>query len=90
MGKSLYETDSDARALFEKASTILGYDLARLCIDGPADQLNLTEYTQPALLVSSLAVWQLFRRSSRLPKAVAGHSLGEYTAIVAAQGLQIR
>ena len=88
MGRALYEADSSVRALYEKANGILGYDLATLCFDGPADQLNLTEYTQPALLVTSLATLQLFQHLNLQPQAVAGHSLGEYTAIVAAQGLK--
>ena len=60
MGRALYEADSNVRALYEKANGILGYDLAGLCFEGPADKLNLTEYTQPALLVTSLAALQLF------------------------------
>jgi len=89
MGRNLYEADPKVRALYEKANNILGYDLATLCFEGPVDQLNLTEYTQPALLVTSLAALQLFHHSSLQPQAVAGHSLGEYTAIVAAQGLHV-
>jgi [acyl-carrier-protein] S-malonyltransferase len=89
MGRALYEADSNVRALYERANGILGYDLATLCFEGPADQLNLTEYTQPALLVTSLAALQLFQDSTLQPQAVAGHSLGEYTAIVAAQGLTV-
>ena len=89
MGRALYEADSAVQALYNKASDILGYDLVSLCFDGPADKLNLTEYTQPALLVTSLAALQLFQRSDLQPQAVAGHSLGEYTAIVAAKGLNV-
>ena len=89
MGRALYEADSAVRAVYEKANKILGFDLASLCFEGPADKLNLTEYTQPALLVTSLAALQLFQKSPIQPHAVAGHSLGEYTAIVAAQGLEI-
>jgi [acyl-carrier-protein] S-malonyltransferase len=89
MGRALYEADSNVRALYEKANGILGYDLAGLCFEGPADKLNLTEYAQPALLVTSLGALQLFQHSTLQPQAVAGHSLGEYTAIVAAQGLKV-
>ena len=89
MGRNLYEADSNVRALYEKANSILGYDLATLCFEGPVEKLNLTEYTQPSLLVTSLAALQLFHHSSLQPQAVAGHSLGEYTAIVAAQGLHV-
>lgn len=87
MGQALFDSQPDCRRLYEAASDLLGYDLPRLCFKGPADQLNLTEYTQPALLVTSLATFQLFQSSSLQPKAVAGHSLGEYSAIVAAGGL---
>ena len=89
MGRALYEADSNVRALYEQANGILGYDLAALCFEGPADKLNLTEYTQPALLVTSLAALQLFQHTTLQAQAVAGHSLGEYTAIVAAQGLKV-
>jgi [acyl-carrier-protein] S-malonyltransferase len=60
MGKALVEAYPSIRSLYEEASSVLGYDIAALCFDGPAEQLNLTEYTQPALLVSSLAALHLF------------------------------
>jgi [acyl-carrier-protein] S-malonyltransferase len=88
MGRGFYEQDSEARGLFEEASRILGYDLAALCLRGPEDQLNLTEYTQPAILTVSVAALQILRRSGLRPTAVAGHSLGEYTALVAGGGLR--
>ena len=87
MGKALYEADPRVRTLYNQANEILGYDLAALCFDGPIEKLNLTEHTQPALLVASLATLQLFDQFAIQPQAVAGHSLGEYSAIVAAQGL---
>jgi len=62
----------------------LGYNVAALCFDGPAERLNLTEYTQPALLVSSLAAFHALKPLGVMPIAVAGHSLGEYSALVAA------
>jgi len=65
----------------------LVYDIAALCFDGPAEQLNLTEYTQPALLVSSLAALHALEPLGVAPIAVAGHSLGEYSALVAAEGM---
>ncbi len=86
MGQAWREAYPQLMALFEEANSILGYDLRALCFDGPAEQLNRTEYTQPALLVTSLIAWRAL--DARLqPSAVAGHSLGEYSAIVAAGGL---
>ncbi len=86
MGQAWREAYPQLMALFEEANSILGYDLQALCFDGPAEQLNRTEYTQPALLVTSLIAWRAL--DARLqPSAVAGHSLGEYSAIVAAGGL---
>ena len=63
--------------------SVLGYDVANLCFEGPADRLNLTEYTQPALLVSSAAAWAALEPAKVAAAAVAGHSLGEYTAVYA-------
>ena len=57
MGRELYDAFPAVKAVYEKASSVLGYDVAKLCFEGPADRLNLTEYTQPALLVSSAAAW---------------------------------
>jgi len=88
MGQEFYEHEPDAKALFEKAGHVLGYDMAALCLKGPIEQLSLTEYTQPALLtVSAIALW-LLSRAGIQPCAVAGHSLGEYTAMMAAGGLR--
>ena len=87
MGRALYESHPSIRPLYQKANEILGYDLVDLCFNGPVEKLNLTEYTQPALLVVSLSALQLFDQWPLQPKAVAGHSLGEYSAIVAAKGL---
>ena len=87
MGKAFYDDDVEARALFAEAGRVLGYDLARLCFQGPSEQLNLTEYTQPALLTVSVTALRMLQRSGLRPVAVAGHSLGEYTALVAAGGL---
>ncbi len=55
MGKALCEAYPHLKEVYDEASSVLGYDIAALCFDGPAEQLNLTEYTQPALLVSSIA-----------------------------------
>ena len=87
MGQEFYEHEPDAKAMFDKAGQVLGYDLAALCLKGPVEQLNLTEYTQPALLTVSAIAFRLLSRAGIQPCAVAGHSLGEYTAVMAAGGL---
>ncbi|RPG50714.1 MAG: [acyl-carrier-protein] S-malonyltransferase [Gammaproteobacteria bacterium TMED1] len=70
---------------FELASEVLGYDLWKLIQDGPVERLNQTEYTQPAVLTSSLAMWFIAKERGAAPDLVAGHSLGEYAALVAAE-----
>lgn len=87
MGRALYEAHPLVRKVFNEAGTILGYDVAALCFDGPAERLNLTEYTQPALLTVSIAAFRLLEPLGLRPLAVAGHSLGEYSALVAAGGV---
>lgn len=87
MGKALYEAHSTLKHVYDEASSVLGYDVAALCFDGPAERLNLTEHTQPALLVSSIAALRALEPAAIKPVAVAGHSLGEYSALVAAGGL---
>ncbi|MFO7527721.1 MAG: ACP S-malonyltransferase [Marinobacter sp.] len=73
---------------FAEASNVLGYDLWHLCQKGPAEELNQTMVTQPALLTASIALWrQWFVAGGRAPSFVAGHSLGEYSALVAAESL---
>ncbi|HET9862306.1 MAG TPA: ACP S-malonyltransferase [Steroidobacteraceae bacterium] len=73
------------RATFEEASRVLGYDLWALCQGGPADELNSTERTQPAMLAAGYATWRLWQeRGGQSPAVVTGHSLGEFTALVAA------
>lgn len=73
---------------FSEASQVLGYDLWHLCQHGPEEELNQTTVTQPALLTASVALWrQWFIADGRQPDMVAGHSLGEYTALVAAESL---
>ena len=86
MGQAWREAHPQLMALFDEANSILGYDLQALCFSGPAEQLNRTEYAQPALLVTSLIAWRALEARIQ-PSAVAGHSLGEYSALVAAGGL---
>ncbi len=87
MGKGLADTHAAARRVFEEADDALGFALSRLCFEGPEDQLKLTENTQPALLTVSVAACAVLRQTGRAPDYVAGHSLGEYSALVAAGGL---
>lgn len=86
----MYDTFSTVKAVYEEASSVLGYDVAQLCFEGPAERLNLTEYTQPALLVSSAAALRALEPAGLTSVAVAGHSLGEYSAVYAAGGLSFR
>ncbi len=79
------------RATFDEASTVLGYDLWRLVQEGPEDQLNATERTQPAMLTAGVATWRLWReRGGAEPSVVSGHSLGEFTALVCAGALEFK
>jgi [acyl-carrier-protein] S-malonyltransferase len=77
------------RSTFEEASVALGYDLWQLVAAGPAEQLNRTEYTQPAMLTAGIATWRLWRdQGGATPALVAGHSLGEFTALVCAESME--
>jgi [acyl-carrier-protein] S-malonyltransferase len=84
MGKDLCEKYLVARQTFEEADEALGYRLSQLCFEGPEDQLRLTAITQPAILTVSVAAWRVLHSKSLNPACVAGHSLGEYSAHVAA------
>jgi [acyl-carrier-protein] S-malonyltransferase len=87
----LAATDPVVFATFAEASDVLGYDLWRLVQDGPVAELNETERTQPAMLAAGVATWRAWRaRGGPLPECVAGHSLGEYTALVCAEALEFR
>jgi [acyl-carrier-protein] S-malonyltransferase len=87
MGKSLAERFAAARQVFEEADQALGFSLSRLCFGGPEDQLKLTQNTQPALLATSVAALAVLRERGVTADFVAGHSLGEYSALVAAGSL---
>jgi len=84
MGKDLAERFPVARQTFEEADEALGKKLSQLCFEGPEDQLRLTENTQPAILTASVAAWRVLDEKGVKPAFVAGHSLGEYSAHVAA------
>jgi [acyl-carrier-protein] S-malonyltransferase len=91
MGRELAEKYRAAREVFEEADEALGFALSRLCFEGPAEELQLTENTQPAILATSVAALRA-AEAEGLPKPdfVAGHSLGEYSALVAAGALKLR
>jgi len=84
MGKELAEVHPVARQAFEEADEALGYKLSQLCFEGPEEKLGLTEVTQPAILAASVAAWRVLNAKGLKPAYVAGHSLGEYSAHVAA------
>lgn len=89
MGRSLYDSSRAAKDAFIEASDALGFDLADVCFNGPEALLNSTEVTQPALLAAGIAALRVFNENFSLaPAFVAGHSLGEYTALVAAGAIQ--
>lgn len=86
MGRDIVETSRAAREIYERANQIVGYDLARLCFEGPADKLEQTDIQQPAIFVTSVAIWEAIGQERGLghtPAAMAGLSLGEYTALYA-------
>lgn len=84
MGKDLYENHERARLLFDAANDIMGTDLRQICFEGPAEELKQTKYTQPAIFVHSVIMAELLGIT---PDAAAGHSLGEYSALVTAGAL---
>jgi [acyl-carrier-protein] S-malonyltransferase len=88
MGKELAANYPVARQTFEEADEALRYKLSQLCFDGPEDKLRLTEVTQPAILTVSVAAYRVLRELGPKPAYVAGHSLGEYSAHVAAGTLK--
>ena len=88
MGKELADKYSVARETFAEADAALGYSLSQLCFDGPEDKLKLTEITQPAILTVSVAAQRVLAEKGIQPQYVAGHSLGEYSAHVAAGTLE--
>ena len=84
MGKELAGGYAVARQTFDEADEALGYKLSQLCFEGPEDQLRMTEITQPAILTASIAAWRVATEKGLKAAFVAGHSLGEYSAHVAA------
>lgn len=89
MGKDLYENFEEVKTLYNEASDALGYDVANLSFNGPAEELNKTYRTQPCLLVASMAAHTVLKKDIQ-PSVAAGHSLGEYSALVASAVLSFR
>ncbi len=90
MGKEIYEKFNEAIELFTEASAELGYDVSKLCFEGPEKELNKTFKTQPAILTVSIAINRVLLSKGIRPSVVAGHSLGEYSALVSAEVLSFR
>jgi len=84
MGKDFYDHVPDAKELFDEAVDVLGYDLVNICFNGPDETLRLTENTQPALLIHSTMALKILRENGINSVLAAGHSLGEFSALVAA------
>ena len=87
MGKELFNDYQEVRSLYEEASSVLGYDVAQLSFEGPKEELDKTFKTQPCLLTASIAACRVLEKEGIKPDCTAGHSLGEYSALVAAQVL---
>lgn len=90
MGKLLAEHYRVAKLAFEEAGDALGFDIAHLCFEGPEQELRKTENTQPALVAVSVAAFRVLKEAGYAPDVVAGHSLGEYSALVAAEALTFK
>lgn len=89
MGRDWAEAFPESRRVFEEADRVLGFELTRLCWEGPEEELTLTANLQPALVATSVAMLRAVETTSVRPAAVAGHSLGEYSALVAAGALEL-
>jgi [acyl-carrier-protein] S-malonyltransferase len=87
MGEELAQSWEPAQQVYRRANEALGFDIATLCWNGPEEKLGLTEYTQPAILATSFAIHEVLIGHGVTPQVAAGHSLGEYTALVSAGGL---
>jgi [acyl-carrier-protein] S-malonyltransferase len=91
MGREIADASPAARRVYDEVDEALGFSLSKLCFEGPEEDLKLTENTQPAILTTSIAILAAIReRGGAEPDLVAGHSLGEYSAIVCAGGLDVK
>jgi [acyl-carrier-protein] S-malonyltransferase len=89
MGKELASISKEAASIFELADKVLGIELSRLCWEGPEEELTKTINTQPAIVTTSIAAFAMLREKGFTPSMVAGHSVGEYAALVAAGALSV-
>jgi [acyl-carrier-protein] S-malonyltransferase len=87
MGRDLAENFPESRAVFDEADSALGFPISKVCFEGSEDELKLTENTQPAILTVSIAAFRALEKRGIIPDFAAGHSLGEYSALVAAGAL---
>src|SRR5580704_11487031 len=87
MGRDLFDRFPESRAVFEEADAALGFSISKLCFEGSEEDLKLTENTQPAILTVSTAAYRALEKRGIQPDFVAGHSLGEYSALVASGSL---
>ncbi|WP_188205772.1 ACP S-malonyltransferase [Alkalibacillus aidingensis] len=87
MGQSFYEQVPEVKQMFKQADEVLGYSLSDLMLNGPDDELTKTENAQPALLLNSVAIFEQLKKAEVSPSMVAGHSLGEYSALYAANAI---
>lgn len=85
MGKEIYDSHDSVKKWYESVDEALGYSLSSLCFDGPEEELGMTVNTQPAIVATSYALYSVFEQSGIKPDCVAGHSVGEYSALAAAQ-----
>jgi len=88
MGRDLAENFPESRAVFAEADAVLGFSISKMCFEGSEEELKLTENTQPAILTVSIAAFRALEKRGVLPDFAAGHSLGEYSALVAAGSLE--
>jgi len=89
MGRELHDNHAESREIFERADQVLGFSLSSMCFNGPEEALRLTENTQPSILTVSIAAYQALQSKGIEPFCVAGHSLGEYSALVASGTLRL-
>jgi len=89
MGHEIFQKFSLAQTAYDEADAALDFPISRLCFDGPEEDLKVTENTQPAILTTSVALFRIFEEKGIRPDFVAGHSLGEYSALVAASSLSL-
>ena len=91
MGQDLYNNSAKAKQIFDEADEVLGRSISKICFEGPEEDLKQTINTQPAILATSIAALEAFKeRTDIKPDYVAGHSLGEYSALYASQALELK